>query len=149
MNTKSLLQLLQEGAPVRCLSIRQPWAWLIVNGYKDLENRTRPWAYRGPLLIHAAQRETPGDWHVAADIQWRANRTYVPMDGLEHGGFVGIANLTGCVTQSDSPWFFGPYGFLMEQARPLSFIPFKGRLGLWSPDSATLEAVMEQLKGAA
>ena len=27
---------------MRVISIRQPWAWLIVNGYKDVENRT--WA---------------------------------------------------------------------------------------------------------
>ena len=25
---------------MKALSIRQPWAWLIVNGYKDVENRT-------------------------------------------------------------------------------------------------------------
>lgn len=29
------------------LSIRQPWAWLIVNGYKDIENRTWPTHFRG------------------------------------------------------------------------------------------------------
>jgi len=26
--------------PVMCLSIRQPWAWLITHGHKDIENRT-------------------------------------------------------------------------------------------------------------
>jgi hypothetical protein len=35
------------------LSIRQPWAWLIVQGHKPIENRTWPTTYRGPLLIHA------------------------------------------------------------------------------------------------
>jgi len=35
------------------LSVRQPWAWLIVSGLKDIENRPRPTHYRGPLLIHA------------------------------------------------------------------------------------------------
>jgi hypothetical protein len=35
------------------LSVRQPWAWLIVNGLKDIENRPRRTLHRGPLLIHA------------------------------------------------------------------------------------------------
>jgi hypothetical protein len=27
---------------MRTLSIRQPWAWLIVNGFKPVENRAKP-----------------------------------------------------------------------------------------------------------
>ena len=40
---------------MKALSIRQPWAWLIVCGHKPLENRSWPTPYRGPLLIHAAK----------------------------------------------------------------------------------------------
>ena len=25
---------------MKAISIRQPWAWLVVNGHKDVENRT-------------------------------------------------------------------------------------------------------------
>ena len=38
---------------MKCLTICQPWAWAIVAAGKDVENRTRPTRYRGPLLIHA------------------------------------------------------------------------------------------------
>ena len=38
------------------LSVRQPWAWAIVNGFKDVENRSWATAYRGPLLLHAGQQ---------------------------------------------------------------------------------------------
>ena len=38
---------------VSCLSVRQPWAWLIVHGYKDIENRTWPTRHRGDTVIHA------------------------------------------------------------------------------------------------
>jgi hypothetical protein len=38
------------------LSVRQPWAWAIVSGYKDVENRSWPTNYRGTLFIHAGQR---------------------------------------------------------------------------------------------
>ena len=42
------------GGPAPCLSIRQPWAWLIAHGWKNIENRTWPTGYRGRFLIHAA-----------------------------------------------------------------------------------------------
>jgi ASCH domain len=35
---------------MKVIVIRQPWAWLIVNGIKDIENRSWRTRYRGPLL---------------------------------------------------------------------------------------------------
>jgi len=43
-------------SPVYALSIRQPWAWLIVNGWKDIENREWSTRFRGRLLIHAGKQ---------------------------------------------------------------------------------------------
>jgi len=42
---------------VRAITVRQPWAWAIVHGGKDVENRTRniAGAYRGPVAIHAGR----------------------------------------------------------------------------------------------
>ncbi|WP_245839042.1 ASCH domain-containing protein [Yersinia kristensenii] len=45
---------------MKALSIRQPWAWLIVNGYKDIENRTWNTKCRGPVLIHASTAKPAG-----------------------------------------------------------------------------------------
>lgn len=41
---------------MRALTVQQPWAWAIVHGGKNIENRTQMWKYRGPLAIHAGQR---------------------------------------------------------------------------------------------
>jgi hypothetical protein len=41
---------------VKALTVQQPWAWAIVHGGKDVENRTQAWSYRGPLAIHAGTR---------------------------------------------------------------------------------------------
>jgi hypothetical protein len=41
---------------VKALTVQQPWAWAIVHGGKDVENRTQAWSYRGPLAIHAGAR---------------------------------------------------------------------------------------------
>lgn len=44
---------------VKALTIRQPWAWATIYGGKDVENRRRRTAYRGPLLIHAGKNPDP------------------------------------------------------------------------------------------
>jgi len=43
---------------MRAITVRQPWAWAIIHGGKDVENRTRNIAgkYRGPVAIHAGLR---------------------------------------------------------------------------------------------
>lgn len=41
---------------MKVLSIRQPWAWLICAGYKDVENRDWRTNYRGRILIHAPKK---------------------------------------------------------------------------------------------
>lgn len=75
------------------LSIRQPWAWLIVNGYKDIENRTWPTRFRGKVLIHAGKKWDEGI--MPADIKAMYG-IEVPRR-LETGGIVGIAEITDCV----------------------------------------------------
>ena len=49
---------------MRALTVRQPWAWAIVHGGKDVENRTRSLGpYRGPVAIHASLSEAPlAEW---------------------------------------------------------------------------------------
>ena len=40
---------------MKVITIRQPWASLIVNGYKEYEFRSWKTKYRGELLIHAGK----------------------------------------------------------------------------------------------
>ncbi len=115
---------------MKALSIRQPWAELIVRGAKDVENRTWTTQYRGPLLIHApylVSRLTPQLISLCQD----AGIDPWTLDGLGIGGIVGIADLVECVEESDSEWFGGPYGFVLAHARRLPFRPCPGRLGLF------------------
>jgi len=114
---------------MKALSIRQPWAWLIVNGYKDIENRTWPTKYRGPVLIHAAK--TPEAISLLEIISYY-DLNLEPADILPRfGGIVGQAEITDCVSSHESTWFHGPRGFVLENARPLPFEACRGRLGLF------------------
>ena len=58
------------------------------------------------------------------------------------GGIVGTATITDCVTYSSDGWFFGKYGFMLKDARPLPFVPCRGALGLF-PVSGEVLAQLE------
>jgi hypothetical protein len=123
----------------RILSIRQPWAGLIVTGAKTIENRKWSTRYRGPLLIHAGLKSLVGD-RVEAYCKARGvDLAKLPDSGNFHGGIIGICDLTDCVEESKNKWFNGPYGFVLENARPLRFISCPGQLRLYKPDAALLQ----------
>jgi hypothetical protein len=105
---------------VKILSIRQPWAYLIVNGSKNIENRSWPTKYRGPLLVHAS-----------LNIDRQACRKHeLEPSKLQTGGIVGIAEIADCVLDHHSKWFEGPYGFVLRNRRPVPFVKWTGSLGL-------------------
>lgn len=110
------------------LSIRQPWAWLIIHGGKDIENRSWATRFRGEFLIHAAktfgreERETCDDF--------REEGVNLP-SRLHVGGIIGKARIVDCVSESGSEWFEGPWGFVIADAKPLIFYPCKGALGFF------------------
>ena len=126
---------------IRCLSIRQPWAYLILHCGKDVENRRWRRGYRGPVLIHAG---------IAVDRDAMSDPALRPMlrnADLQMGGIVGACIITGCVAESDSAWFFGPYALTLERAVPLPFIPMPGRLYFFPPTPEALAAAMPGLGG--
>ncbi|MGJ3353456.1 ASCH domain-containing protein [Providencia sp. Je.9.19] len=116
---------------MKAISIRQPWAWLIVNGHKDIENRSWRTKYRGKVLIHASQGVKTIEYVRASTLANRLGITLPEIDDFDTGGIVGMATITDCVEQSDSPWFFGEKGFVLTDARALDFIQMKGKLSFF------------------
>lgn len=53
------------------------------------------------------------------------------MKKFAHMAVVGTANIVDCVEQSASRWFVGRFGFVLADARRITPIPLKGRLGLF------------------
>lgn len=108
------------------LSIQQPWAWLIVNGHKDIENRTWFTRTRGMIHVHTGQKfDKEGyEW-----IKREFPEIAMPAASeFERGGIVGRVRITGCVTASPSKWFFGRFGFTLADAAPCEFRQYKGEL---------------------
>ena len=117
------------------LSIRQPWAWLILHAGKDIENRAWPTKVRSRILIHAARTMIKKDYDAAVFFAVRrcgVSPAIIPdyLD-LPRGGIVGSVEITGCVKSSTSPWFEGEYGFLLRNPEILPFKPTKGQLGFF------------------
>ena len=56
---------------------------------------------------------------------------------LSLGAIVGEITITDCVDTSSSPWFCGPFGFLLSD--PLTYdspIPYRGQLGFFQVEEA-------------
>lgn len=124
---------------MKALSIRQPYAWLIVNGHKDIENRDWATNFRGRVLIHAGLTYPKRDYRDdAEDYPDQYGGSYPARESMI-GGIVGVATITGCVDRSDSKWFMGPYGFTLTDAKPLPFVPCKGMLGFFNVPSDVAE----------
>lgn len=116
---------------MKAISVNQPWAWLIVNGLKDIENRSWPTNYRGTVLIHAGKKfDEDFDYSFWEGIAG----TTVPIVPFQ-GGIIGQVDIIDCVEESDSPWFFGRYGFVLANAKQFyNPRPCKGALGFFEPD---------------
>ncbi len=127
---------------MKALSIRQPWAWLIVNGHKDVENRTWPTHFRGRFLVHAGRRFDAQGYR---RVRERMGVAMPEPEAFELGGIVGEAELVDCVQSSDSPWFSGPHGFVLRHRRPLRFQALRGRQGFfdveWTEDEQPVGTV--------
>ena len=111
---------------MKALSIKQPWAWAIVNGFKPVENRTWITKFRGRFLVHASQQLDK------RGIQFIRNHIGIDVPAtFATGGIVGSVDLVDVVEPMSSPWFFGALGFVLQRPAKCTFVPMKGHLGLW------------------
>lgn len=142
------------------LSIRQPWASLILKAGKNIENRDWPTKYRGRILIHAAKGMTRAEHedainfaveaikvdprNVGAERKTTLRDLGFAFEDLPRGGIVGSVEIVACVTDSTSPWFVGKYGFMLRDPQPLPFTPWKGQLGFFDVPESALSQPAEQ-----
>lgn len=117
------------------LSVRQPWAWLIIHGGKDIENRTWYTGRRGRVAIHASKSMRPAEYEAAVDtiIALQAPCCSLPhIEDLQLGGIVGSVEIVDCVRESGSPWHApGQWGFVLRDPQPQPYQPWKGQLGFF------------------
>lgn len=123
---------------MKALTIKQPWAQLIIEGYKKYEFRSWKTKYRGKILIHAGMS-------LERDMASRFkdyNLTYTK------GAIIGEATLEDCILvdkefneelRKINPLVYGRSNHVETYAWKLTNIvkygkpiEIKGQLGLWN-----------------
>jgi len=123
---------------MKVLTIREPWASLIINGYKKYEFRSWKTNYRGKILIHAGL-------NIEKDMLNRFKDYDIE---CVKGAIIGEAEIVDCILVDEKfneelrnidPIVYGRsnhvenYAWKLENIRKYdSPIYIKGKLGLWN-----------------
>ncbi len=136
---------------LKVLTVRQPFASLIMAGIKTTENRTWRTNYRGRLVIHAGARDDRqavlrhahllGGHRTTREGDCEPSQAHrAPLPYLPRGALLGTVELIDCVRDSESEWAIaGNWHWLLADPRPFNApIPAKGKLGLWTCEAADI-----------
>lgn len=122
---------------LKVLSVEEPFATLIVQGYKKFEFRTWQTKYRGYIYIHAGLSEDKKEMELVKDYNLFYKKGYI----------IGKARLIDCILVDDemnkklktiNPLVYannyvGCYAWVLEDVEVLDDpIPVKGHLGIWN-----------------
>jgi len=110
------------------LSVVQPWASAVALYRADLINRPRPLPAKHlgcrVAIVAASYRDTFRE--TVERRRFRAHAGVTLPEDLPRGCIVAVARLVGCVEVSASPWFDGPFGWLVEDVHAVSPLPYSG-----------------------
>lgn len=120
---------------MKCITIKQPWASLIVNKYKNYEFRSWKTNYRGKIYIHAGVSKEKIHLEKYKDY----NLNYI------FGFIIGEAEITDCIfidnkfknklLEEDPVVYTNASGYAFVLKNIIEYdnpIPCKGQLGLWN-----------------
>ncbi len=119
---------------MKALSLKQPFAELVVSGKKTIELRKWKTNFRGKFLIHASK------------VPDKKAMKKFGFKLLPLGAIVGKSNLISIKKYesekgflkdknkhlADSSW--GNYGFILKDSKRIKPIPAKGKLNFWESE---------------
>jgi len=131
---------------MKTISIKQPWAFLICSGVKDIENRTWQTKFIGRVLVHASASPQKGFYKdfIPAWSSFSEDQKDLIIQGSGiRGAIIGSIEIVDCVVGNESIWAekaSGHYPFPKQiiynwvLANPILFpepIPAKGKQSFW------------------
>lgn len=131
---------------MKALSLRQPWAWLVVHAGKTIENRRWNTRFRGTFLIHAAKGMTFDEYAAAVAFAHATNAgIIVPKpELLERGGIIGRARLVSVIepcpavpeefvfARCEHPWHIpDQFGFMLADVEAVPYVKLGGALSFF------------------
>jgi len=162
--TENCITKVKSKEQMKIMTVRQPWAWSIMNQNKDVENRNQNivGSYRGPVLVHAAKIIDPDSFRLFYDTAPVKNISETKLlDQMIFGSIIGLIDInqvhkvsadTGeCLTECSetycSDWALSSAKFHLELSNPRSLIPipYRGFLGITDvKDQKTLDLIKLQ-----
>jgi hypothetical protein len=127
--------------PAIALSVRQPWAWAIIHGGKDIENRSRHAVANGNMkpariCIHASAGMTRDEYEHARELIEQLGVKCPRPDELIRGAIIGTVDVIDVVKEHASQWFYGQTsndrGLVLRDPRPCDPVSCKGELGYFA-----------------
>ena len=123
---------------MKAITIKQPWASLIVDGVKDIENRTWPTNYRGLVLVHSSKAiDIDAVYKISCIDGELARKVWHDLNDNKYptGAIIGTVNIIDCYNYHTSPWAeIGCYNWVL--ANPVKFdkpiLNVKGKLSFWN-----------------
>lgn len=124
---------------MKALTVKQPWASLIVHGIKDIENRTWITHFRGKIYIHASAKSvgkmkdilTPEQYEFVKNSGWKPG-TDKPLSAI-----IGEVEIIDCVLNYSTSIWAERLSWNWVLANPVLYekpiINVKGKLSFWEP----------------
>lgn len=151
---------------MKCLSVWQPWATLLVVGDKEFETRSWSSRHRGPLLIHASRKSAGDPDEFMADLHLECGADFPGVQsspiGFPRGAIVGFGYLTAIVgTQFFAPkisakeyalgdWTPGRFAWRLAQPKPFAApIDWRATQGVFDVPDDVVRAAIEACGEAA
>lgn len=142
---------MESNKPIKALSIKQPWAELIIDGIKDVENRSWRTNYRGKVYIHASAKQPKYFANVLSGEQLFTFHTYVDKPAYScyasvlllgepwrSSAILGEVEIIDCVQNYPSVWA-EPDCWNWILANPVKYdepiLNVKGKLSFWEFNS--------------
>lgn len=125
---------------MKILTVKQPWAYLICSGLKDIENRSWPTKFRGRILIHASAKSAKNPHEILTmpqfmEISNHKKEIEFMQSYRNTSQIIGSVEVIDCVKNHPSLWAEkGVYNWVL--ANPVLFdkliTNIKGKLLLWN-----------------
>ena len=114
---------------IKVLCVKQPWAWAIIEGGKDVENRVWKTNYRGRLYIAARKTIDNGSFGYISELIGDIPRP----KSLVTGAIIGHVTLLDCIRDSISDWAQpNQWNWVLSSPKSITPIPIKGQLGIFN-----------------
>lgn len=120
-----------------CITVRRPWSDAIMAGVKRVENRT--WRPPDRLVGHVIGLHAGATYEASAFRLIQRLWSAVPGIDDSPKGLLGTVRIRDVVESSDDPFFFGPFGWVLEVDEVFRTpLRIKGKQGFWACDLESL-----------